>query len=156
MWDGIISDALGFISRIEGAIGGLGHDVLSIPGKVLSAIGMAGGGIVPGSGGGDHVAALLTPGETVVSKAHSALLAPSFAAVGVPGYAGGGVAGSYGAIRRYAGGWSGNSWSGGAGTVQQAASYGGGITLNFYGTSWPSPEQQQAMSLMLTSAISNA
>ena len=104
VWDGIISDALGFISRIEGAISGLGSAITSIPGKLLHGIGLAAGGIVPGSGGGDHVAALLTPGETVVSKSQSRLLAPIFGAVGVPGYGGGGLVGSYGSIRKYAGG----------------------------------------------------
>lgn len=46
---------------------------------------------IPGYGGGDVHPALLEGGETVVSKEHSALLAPIFRAAGVPGYAGGGL-----------------------------------------------------------------
>jgi hypothetical protein len=52
----------------------------------------AGGRINIGSGPtADDVPALVSRGETVVSAAHSNLLAPVFRAVGVPGYASGGI-----------------------------------------------------------------
>lgn len=54
---------------------------------------LASGGRIPGYGGGDNVPALLERGETVVSKEHSAALADVFRAIGVPGYAAGGVPG---------------------------------------------------------------
>jgi len=54
---------------------------------------LAAGGRLPGYGGGDRHPALLESGETVVSKEHSRALASVFRAVGVPGYASGGIAG---------------------------------------------------------------
>jgi hypothetical protein len=54
---------------------------------------LAAGGRLPGYGGGDRHPALLESGETVVSKEHSQTLAGAFRAIGVPGYAGGGIAG---------------------------------------------------------------
>jgi len=52
--------------------------------------GLQKGGKLPGWGGGDILPALLEPGETVVSKEHSARLGDVFAAIGVPGYQHGG------------------------------------------------------------------
>jgi phage-related protein len=55
----------------------------------------AGGRITSGTGPtADDVLIRASRGETVVSAAHSRVLAPLFAAVGVPGYAGGGVVGT--------------------------------------------------------------
>jgi len=52
----------------------------------------AGGLITDGTGPtADDVPAWVSRGETVVSAAHSAILAPWFASLGVPGYAGGGI-----------------------------------------------------------------
>ena len=51
---------------------------------------LAAGGKLPGYGGGDILPALLEPGETVVSKEHTQILASAFKAVGVPGFAHGG------------------------------------------------------------------
>ena len=53
--------------------------------------GLQKGGRLPGWGGGDILPALLEPGETVVSKEHSAQLADVFNAIGVPGYQHGGA-----------------------------------------------------------------
>lgn len=58
------------------------------------------GGKLGGYGGGDVLPALLEPGETVVSKEHSPKLAGAFAAVGVPGYATGGIIGEAGAAAK--------------------------------------------------------
>jgi len=65
---------------------------------LLRGMGMAQGGKIPGFGGGDHIPALLEPGETVVSKEHSKVLAGVFRAAGVPGYASGGLAGAINAF----------------------------------------------------------
>jgi hypothetical protein len=54
---------------------------------------LASGGLLAGFGGGDIIPALLEPGETVVSKEQSKLLASVFRAAGVPGYSGGGIIG---------------------------------------------------------------
>jgi len=55
----------------------------------------AGGKILTGTGPkSDDVLIRASRGETVVSAAHSAILAPLFAAVGIPGYANGGLVGS--------------------------------------------------------------
>lgn len=51
------------------------------------------GGRLPGYGGGDILPALLEPGETVVDKDRTRMLAPIFAAAGVPGFALGGLVG---------------------------------------------------------------
>jgi hypothetical protein len=55
----------------------------------------AGGGKLPGFGGGDRNPALLEDGETVVSKEASRkpYMVDAFRAAGVPGYKGGGIAG---------------------------------------------------------------
>lgn len=62
--------------------------------------GLAGGGRVSSGTGptADDVLIRASRGETVVSAAHSAMLAPMFAAVGVPGYASGGIVGSVGDV----------------------------------------------------------
>ena len=59
--------------------------------KPIPVVGMAGGGVVPGSGTGDVVPALLEPGETVVDKDTSRKWAWLFKAMGVPGYSSGGL-----------------------------------------------------------------
>jgi hypothetical protein len=59
----------------------------------LKLPGFAAGSRIPGYGGGDVIPALLERGETVVSKEHSRELAGAFRAVGVPGYASGGIPG---------------------------------------------------------------
>jgi hypothetical protein len=64
-------DAVG-AGLVASALGKIGTALAEIPslGAVGSGLGlrMAGGGSVPGSGGGDTVPAMLTPGEFVVSK----------------------------------------------------------------------------------------
>ena len=57
--------------------------------------GLAAGGRVTGGTGptADDVLIRASRGETVVSAAHSAMLAPIFASMGVPGYASGGIVG---------------------------------------------------------------
>lgn len=62
-------------------------------GRPLPIKHMAAGGLLPGYGGGDRIPALLEAGETVVDKQRSRKYAGVFAAMGVPGYASGGVAG---------------------------------------------------------------
>jgi len=65
-------------------------------GKPIPKISMAAGGKVrklPGFGGGDIIPALLEPGESVVDKNTTASYAWLFKALGVPGFASGGVAG---------------------------------------------------------------
>lgn len=57
---------------------------------------LAGGGKLPGFGGGDRHPALLESGETVIDKWTSRSLAPIFAAAGVKGYTGGGLIGNIG------------------------------------------------------------
>lgn len=51
------------------------------------------GGMVPGSGSGDTVPAMLTPGEAIVPKHLVPRVAPFLGAHGVPGFARGGIAG---------------------------------------------------------------
>jgi hypothetical protein len=58
--------------------------------------GRAAGGRVPGYGGGDKWPALLEGGEAIVPKHLTPVVAPFLKAQGVPGFAAGGVAGSYG------------------------------------------------------------
>ena len=185
VWNGIVADVEGFVGKIKSAISGL---ISSLPGSgvvgsALKAIGLAGGGIVPGHGSGDHVPALLTPGETVVSKAHSKALAGAFSAVGVPGYGAGGIAGSIpwgtspkafasGGIVPASMGYSAHGYgspqgfaAGGAvpalapALAMNGQEYGeriggsGGISINFYGTQYPTPEQLQALVMQITSAV---
>lgn len=81
-------------------IAGFWNDVVSHIGlgslKLPQIATLAGGGRIPGYGGGDQHPALLESGETVVDKDRSRLLAPVFKAAGVPGYAGGGLIGGIG------------------------------------------------------------
>ena len=51
----------------------------------------AAGGLIPGTGSGDTVPALLTPGEAVVPKHLVSAVAPFLGAHGVPGFASGGL-----------------------------------------------------------------
>lgn len=54
--------------------------------------GLAGGGLIPGFGGGDRHPALLEGGEAVIDKYSTRQLAWLFRAMGVPGFAAGGLA----------------------------------------------------------------
>jgi len=65
------------------------------PGGVPRPLTPAAGMRVPGFGGGDRWPALLEGGEAVVDKDRTAALAPLFKAIGVPGFAAGGIAGSF-------------------------------------------------------------
>ena len=62
-------------------------------GKPLPVVKMAGGGKLPGYGGGDQIPALLEAGETVVDKNRSKKYAHIFKMMGVPGYSAGGFLG---------------------------------------------------------------
>lgn len=68
--------------------------------KVDSLLFRAAGGPVPGHGNTDSVLAMLTPGETVVPKRLTPMVAPLMAAHGVPGFASGGFVGPELAMRR--------------------------------------------------------
>jgi len=73
---------------------------LAIPAGQKNALlhfaGMARGGRIPGFGGGDSVPALLEPGETVVPKHLTNMVAPLMRSKGVPGFAAGGFVGPAG------------------------------------------------------------
>ena len=64
-------------------------------GKPIPTIkGFASGGRIPGFGGGDIVPAMLEPGEAVVDKRRTQQYSGVFKAMGVPGFASGGVVGN--------------------------------------------------------------
>jgi Lysozyme like domain len=70
---------------------------LGLPGGSAGGPFAAGGRITAGTGPtADDVLIRASRDETVVSAAHSRILAPAFKALGVPGYAAGGLLGSYG------------------------------------------------------------
>jgi phage-related protein len=85
----VINDVLdGLISLFDRITGAIGLSKLHISPLTLAA----GGRITQGSGpAADDVLARVSRGETVVSAADSAMLAPLFTAIGIPGYATGGV-----------------------------------------------------------------
>ncbi len=109
IWDGILSDIEGIVNKIKSVVSG----ILSLPGKViggaghlLSDIGLAGGGVIPGyAPGKDSVRAMLSPGEGILvpeavkaigpAKIHAinAHYSRNRGAYGgiVTGYAGGGI-----------------------------------------------------------------
>jgi phage-related protein len=101
--EGIFESPVKFLVNTvyDGGIARLWNDVAAkIPGvPSLPTFNFAAGGKadrsmrVPGWGGGDIVPAMIEPGETVVSKEHSSKLASVFKALGVPGYASGGIPG---------------------------------------------------------------
>jgi hypothetical protein len=63
----------------------------SLPGGWPGGVGAQKGWRVPGWGGGDRHPALLEGGEAVIDKHRTRMLAPLFAAMGVPGFAIGGL-----------------------------------------------------------------
>ena len=65
------------------------------------------GGKVPGTGTGDIIPALLEPGEAVIDRKKTRVMAGLFKAMGIPGFAGGGLAGSMGPAVAMSGGDSG-------------------------------------------------
>jgi hypothetical protein len=93
------------------AISATGAYIQGESGHIVAA-GYASGGRIPGYGGGDTVAALLEPGETVVPKHLTPSVAGLMKAHGVPGFAGGGIVSP-------------------AGTTSQAASIAGSIAGSF-------------------------
>ena len=83
---------MGGIRRFwDDVMGAIGLSSLDLP----VVTGLAAGGVITSGSGptSDDVLIRASRGETVVSAAHSAVLAPMFAAVGVPGYATGGIVG---------------------------------------------------------------
>ena len=58
----------------------------AVGGGNMRLTGMASGGLVPGTGSGDIVPAMLTPGEVVIPRSLVSQLAPFLAAHGVPGF----------------------------------------------------------------------
>jgi len=66
----------------------------SISSGGFSLRGLAGGGRLPGFGGGDQHLTLLESGEAVVDKQRTRRFAPVLKAMGVPGMASGGIAGT--------------------------------------------------------------
>lgn len=67
------------------------HIGLGKPIGHIQVAGLQGGGLIPGFGGGDQHPALLEGGEAVIDKHRTAMLAPLFRAIGVPGFASGGL-----------------------------------------------------------------
>lgn len=65
---------------------------------------MAGGGRLPGFGGGDSIPALLEPGEAVIDKHRTQRLAGLFKAMGVPGFVSGGYVPNPGGLPGWVGG----------------------------------------------------
>jgi hypothetical protein len=74
---------------------GIGKWSAKAQGHALAQLGHAAGWRVPGSGNRDTVPAMLTPGEAVVPKRLVPAVAPFLGANRVPGFAGGGIVGSY-------------------------------------------------------------
>jgi phage-related protein len=93
--DNVLDGLIRVFDDITNAVG------LGKPVPEVHPFGLAGGGrITKGSTGtADDVLARVSRGETVISAAHSAMLAPLFEAIGVPGYATGGVPGGLGKQR---------------------------------------------------------
>ncbi len=95
--EGIFKGPVNFLIKTvyDGGIVRFWNDVMGAIGgpKLKSVPGLAGGGrITRGTGPiSDDVLARVSKDETVVSAAHSKILAPFFSAVGVPGYASGGI-----------------------------------------------------------------
>jgi TP901 family phage tail tape measure protein len=175
IWDGILSDIEGVISKIKSAISSVTSLPGKVASSVLGAVGLAGGGVLSGYAPGRDTAGpfMLSPGEGVlVPEAVRAIGPANINAInahfsagrshgGGGGYAGGGVVPDpyAGAVRHFAdGGMVGgglSAYQAGAAAGQQysameSTGHGGdGATvvqnLYFTGTTFPTPEQQQAM-----------
>ena len=92
--------------------GGIDVSATGLAARIFKLSHLAAGGRIPGFGGGDVHPALLEGGETVVDKHTSRSLAGVFKAAGVPGYAGGGIAGmvpfTAGQVASDVSGWAGS------------------------------------------------
>jgi phage-related protein len=75
----------------DNGIARLWNDVMGAVGgpKLPVVTGMSTGGKIPGYGGGDSFLAMLEPGESVVPKHLTGMLAPLLHSLGVPGFQGG-------------------------------------------------------------------
>jgi hypothetical protein len=73
--------------------GGISVAAQGLAARIFKLSHLATGGLLPGFGGGDVVPALLEPGEAVVDKVTTRRNAGVLKAMGVPGFAGGGIAG---------------------------------------------------------------
>lgn len=56
------------VQDVANAIGDLKGTIASMPGKIRDVLGFQRGGFIPGSGSGDHIPALLEPGEFVMNR----------------------------------------------------------------------------------------
>lgn len=103
--DEVMNTAMSSVGADSGGVirsgGNTGH---VLEGLAASMFGMAGGGLVPGSGSGDTVPAMLTPGERVMRKDVSRKLGPFLDALNKNHYAVGGVVGSSPALSAMVGG----------------------------------------------------
>jgi phage-related protein len=186
VWDGIVHDIETAVGKIESIISGISHAITSVPGKILSAVGLASGGVIPGyAPGRDSVPAMLSPGEGVLTpEAVRGLGGPGFVHAANSAFSGsrvrmgsGGIVTSFadGGIASSAGwgaGWNANLGGGDLATaitqlvnvlsgqeqLGAPGSAGREVTVyqEFSGTQWPNREQMAAMVQELTSALSNA
>jgi phage-related protein len=96
----VINDVyMGGIRRLwDDVMGALGLGSLDLPS--VSPISLSTGGRLAGFGGGDRNLALLEDGEAVVDKQRTQKYAPLLGAMGVPGFAAGGIVGDAGAVAK--------------------------------------------------------
>jgi hypothetical protein len=81
------------VSVTASGSGGISVAAQGLAARIFKLSHLAEGGRLPGFGGGDIVPALLEPGEAVVDKVTTRRNAGVLKAMGVPGFAGGGIAG---------------------------------------------------------------
>lgn len=114
--------------------GGISVGATGLAARIFKLAHLAGGGRLPGFGGGDIIPALLEPGEAVVDKVTTRQHAGILRAMGVPGMATGGIAGTSPFVAGQAGsilqGWAGADITAMANAMisQLAATMSGGFT----------------------------
>ena len=158
IWDDILSAIESIVGKIKSLISSISPGgLVSLGGKVLSSIGLAGGGMVPGPDQGrDTMLVPMRGGEGVLTPAAvRGLGGPAFihaanASFG-RGFADGGII--PGGLSPYAAGQAAGSAYNMAGAAQGASGGGNVINVYFTGTQWPTPEQQQAMMMRLSAAV---
>jgi TP901 family phage tail tape measure protein len=166
IWDGIYNDIVGVINKIKsvvgGILGGAGHLVSSALGAI--GIHLAGGGVLPGyAPGHDSINARLSPGEAVLVPEAVRAIGPdrinainAHYSAGRRGYSDGGIIPGYadGGITPYQSGQAAGRMYGGYGSERITGSAAGAtFILQFNGTQWPTPEQQQAMMMQLSALV---
>lgn len=159
IWDDILSAIEAIVGKIKSLISDIsGGTAIGAVGKVLSSIGLARGGMVPGPDQGrDTMLIPMRGGEGVLTPAAvRGLGGPAFIHAANAGFGRGFADGGIipGGLSPYAAGQAaGSMYAQPGGSAGELAAHGINVTFQYFGTQYPTAEMKQAMMMDLAAAV---